>query len=134
MNDIPVNDPYGQSMLDTLNEIEPGIWHNLHKISELPEAKSSKIINYFLELACKAQNMRNITLGREGIWSLPKNWISDRIERIANDSLDLEDEWEYRRLLEVFKELDIDLLNRLIERGLKSDNAEVVEAAEDFSV
>jgi hypothetical protein len=85
-----------------------------------------------LELACRSQNVGNILKGRQEIFAMPKGDVLANIERIAADSLPLGDEWEFRRLLELYEELDRGLLARLVELGLSSGQAEVIEAAEDF--
>jgi len=82
--------------------------------------------------ACQAQNVSVITQGRREILSMPRDEILASIERVAADSLPLGDEWEFRRLLELYEQLDAGLLRRLVERGLRSENAEVREAAEDL--
>jgi len=82
--------------------------------------------------ACQAQNTAVITQGRREILALPRDAVLQSIERIAADSLPLDDEWEFRRLLEVYEQLDRGLLRRLVETGLMSSNAEIKEAAEDF--
>lgn len=85
-----------------------------------------------LERACRAQNGAIITRGRREILALPRKAVLEDIERIAADCLSLEDEWEFRRLLEVYEELDGELLRRLVATGLASPNPEIKEAAEDF--
>jgi hypothetical protein len=54
------------------------------------------------------------------------------IESVATECLDLNDEWEFRRLLELYEMLDEQLLRRLVEHGSHSKNPEVREAAEDY--
>jgi hypothetical protein len=51
---------------------------------------------------------------------------------VAVESLNLTDYWEYRRLLELADLLDVGLVQRLIPLGLKSDDPDVREAAEDY--
>jgi hypothetical protein len=85
-----------------------------------------------LELACQCQNTRNILRGRAEILSLPRDAVLAQIDRVASEYLDLTDEWEFRRLLEVYKELDKHLLRELVSRGLQSANSEIREAACDF--
>jgi hypothetical protein len=65
---------------------------------------------------------------------MPRDEVLKNIERVAADSLPLGDEWEYRRLLELYQQLDPGLQHRLVEGGLGSDNPEIREAAEDFRV
>ena len=86
-----------------------------------------------LSYACECQSMRRITEGWRRIMALPRRWTIDHIEQIAVDSLNLEDDWEFRRLLEVAQALDTTLLQRLVERGRLSGNPDVREAAHDFS-
>lgn len=82
--------------------------------------------------ACQAQNAAVITQGRSEILALPRDAVLQSIERLAAESLPLDDEWEFRRLLEVYEQLDAELLRRLVETGLASSNPEIKEAAEDF--
>jgi len=87
----------------------------------------------FLGLACQAQSIKRISEGRYGILEMDREFVLQEIEREAKKVLNLEDEWEYRRLLEVYDLLNEELKKRLIKEGMKSGNPEVVEAANDFS-
>ena len=82
--------------------------------------------------ACQAQNAGVITQGRRDILAMPREAVVESIELVATECLPLGEEWEFRRLLELYAELDRGLLNRLVESGLASDAAEIREAAEDF--
>ena len=82
--------------------------------------------------ACQAQNTAVITQGRREILAMSRDAVLQSIERIAADALPLNDEWEFRGLLEVYEQLDRGLLRRLVESGLASDNEEIKEAALDF--
>lgn len=54
--------------------------------------------------------------------------IGERADKI----LDLNDDWDYRRLLELLRDLDdMPLLKRFVVRGLEHTNADIAEAAED---
>jgi hypothetical protein len=85
-----------------------------------------------LEDACTAQSLQAISRGRTAIFAMPRESVLEIIESVASESLSLNKEWEYRRLLEVYDQLDKNLLRCLIEAGLASTNAEVREAANDF--
>ena len=85
-----------------------------------------------LGYACRAQSDRAITRGRNEILALPRERVLQLIEDVAAETLPLSDEWEYRRLLELYELLDKGLLQRLVAAGLASGNPEVREAAEDF--
>src|SRR5947199_5835406 len=82
--------------------------------------------------ACQAQNDAVITQGRREILAMPRDSVLQSIERIAADSLPLNNEWEFRRLLEVSEQLDRGLLRRLFDIGLVSSNAEVRESSRGF--
>jgi hypothetical protein len=83
--------------------------------------------------AYQAQNTSVIMRGRREILSMPGDEVLGNIESVPEDSLPLGDEWEFRRLLELYEQLDRVLLKRLVERGLQSQNPEIREASEDFS-
>ena len=48
-------------------------------------------------------------------------------------TLDLDDEWEYRRLVELLLEIAPQFVERYLEIGRSSNVADVREAAEDFA-
>ena len=87
-----------------------------------------------MEHACKAQNIANIQIGRHGLALIPRNWIIENIEVIADYILDLDDEWEFRRLLEVYEILDQKLYQRFIQHGQNHPKSEIREAANDYAI
>jgi hypothetical protein len=74
----------------------------------------------------------DIALCREAILSLPREWVVANIERFAEPLLQAGDYEEYRRLLELYNELDSDLTSRLATRAAQSEDADIREAGEDF--
>lgn len=124
--------PYDQQVIDWLDDYEPDLWRCLDHVRNLTESVAVSILAGLLQLACQSQNVRNITLGRQGILELPREWTRARTHEIATKTLDLEQEWEYLRLLEVYHELDHVLCANLIAIGLESDNEEIRESAQDF--
>jgi hypothetical protein len=75
---------------------------------------------------------RDVLLCREAILSLPRGWVLDRIESAAEELLSDGGEEEYRRLLELYAELDAGLTRRLAERAARHPDQEVREAGADF--
>ena len=78
----------------------------------------------------------DIGLVREVILSLPKDFLLANIEKSAEavlrDAMKHEDSYEeYRRLLELYIEIDPDLTKRLAERALESDDEDIREAGSD---
>ena len=95
------------------------------------DAELRQSLGEYLEGACKAQSDRAITWGRNGILAMDREWVLRNIDATAKTALDLTDEWEFRRLLEVYALLDPDLLNGLVKIGQRSPAPEIREAAED---
>jgi hypothetical protein len=86
-----------------------------------------------LKLACECQHIRNISAGRERVLALPRAWVLENIEQAAFESLNLADDWEYLRLLELADLLgDQGLADRLVAFGKKSTNPEIRETADDW--
>lgn len=82
--------------------------------------------------ACQSSYAPNIIRARDEILSLPREYVLNNISTIATESLNLADEWEFRRLLELYQLLDNELLQGLINIGIASGNEELKEAACDF--
>jgi hypothetical protein len=73
-------------------------------------------------------DVRRPTLA-DALAGLPRPWLAARIEAAPAPLLRLQDEWEYRRLLELYALLDPELWRRLAARGLRSPVADIREAA-----
>jgi hypothetical protein len=97
------------------------------------DAELRQSLSDYLEGACKAQSVRAITWGRNGILAMDRAWVLRNTDAIAKAALNLTDEWEFRRLLEVYELLDPDLLRGLVVVGQQSRAQEIREAAEDFA-
>ena len=117
---------------DHLNKLYPDLADNLHMLPSLDQSIVSLAVQLLLSYACQSSNTGNITLGRNGLKSIPRSWLLSNIEKEAQLILDMDDEWEYRRLAEVYFELDVDLAKKLAQLGQESKNEEVVDAATDL--
>ena len=87
-----------------------------------------------VQLACQPQNAGRIVAGRKQVLDLPRDWVVGNFVQVAAEALDLSDNWEYRRLLELAELLDAALVKQLILVGLQSEDPELREAAEDYRV
>ncbi len=85
-----------------------------------------------LELACQSQRVEHIVRGRKLVGVYIASEGVETVETHAYDHLFLEDDWEFRRLAEIYEEHSREALARLVDFGLRSKNPEVVEAANDF--
>jgi hypothetical protein len=63
--------------------------------------------------------------------ALLREWLLRTIESVAEPLLSQEDEWGFRPLLELYHDLDQQLLHCLIRRGLSNANSAIQEAAQD---
>ncbi|MXQ54915.1 hypothetical protein [Shimazuella alba] len=85
-------------------------------------------------LACQGQNLGPITLARKQIKLIHQDWLLEHIPKVANDCINFDDEWEYRRLLELIDETVPSLLKWTVEKGKDSLHEEVREASKDFAI
>lgn len=127
------DDPNLLSLTSWLDAYLPGLWLDLKRITELKKSDSLEILSLFLEMSCQSQASRNIELGRQGMRELPRQWVIENIVDIASTDLNLSDEWEYRRLLELCLDLDYSLARHFVELGKISQEAEIINTAEEFS-
>jgi hypothetical protein len=83
-------------------------------------------------VALAAVGHRDISLCREVILLMPRDWVIENIEIYSYEILKEGGEEEYRRLAELFYNLDRRLLSHLIERALESNDAGIREVGEEF--
>ena len=69
---------------------------------------------------------------RDTILCLPQEWVLGKIEDVAEPLLSDGTYDEYRRLLELYIELDYDLALRLAQRAAGQQDEDIREAGEDF--
>ena len=92
-----------------------------------------KILKMFVEWACQSQNIGAIELGREKVSSFDKRFLKEHLINVAKYTLDLSDEWEYRRFVELVMAAIPDLKDKVVEMGMLSDNEDIREAADDYN-
>jgi hypothetical protein len=128
-----MSDPYTEAYRRRLDTFEPELWKRLDVVPSLPAERASKVLAYVLELACKTQNAANITLGRRALRQMPRSWLVEHLPLVASSTLDIGDEWEFRRFVEALALVDPELAEMTVERGKTSDNAGVRESAQDLA-
>ena len=105
---------------------------DLEQVESCESGEAKKIVCLLLVFACQAQQAGMIMTARERLARLPGKWFRENIIACSKECLDLEDEWEFRRFLELLSIKDSSLIRPLAESRLVSPNEEVREAAEDF--
>lgn len=125
-----------QVFVDALNRkldsVCPGMRNQLHRLGEFPDSVQQDIVTILLRQACESQNVGNIVLARQAIATIPQPCVSRVLEAAIHKGVDLTDEWEYRRLLELLREIKSERLSTFITLGLTSNDAEIREVADDF--
>lgn len=74
----------------------------------------------------------DIELTRKLILSLPKTWLVANIENTSNPLLKDGTDEEYRRLLELYIQIDEKLTQKLAKQALKHPDIDIREVGEDF--
>ena len=74
----------------------------------------------------------DIELCRQAILALPKSWLLENIETSTAQILKNGTDEEYRRLLELYIEIDLGLAERLAKQALEHQDPDVCEVGEDF--
>ncbi len=128
-------DRYTRQVFDIIDEISPKISKNLGTVTQLPESIGVKILSVIISYACQPQNIGLILIARKIFKKIQPEWVNNYIDKAIEMRLNLQEEWEYRRLMELLSASIPELpgkLEKYITLGLASSNVEVKEAAEDF--
>ena len=125
---------YEKWIADSINQIaNKEIYFNTDMIMKDSEEISTNIVAELIGWACKPQNESTIMIARDCLKQFPIEWVSLRIKQVAIKSIDITDDWEYRRLLELCELISTDLLKWAITLGEKSKNPDIVEAVDDYN-
>jgi hypothetical protein len=127
-----MNDVFVDMLNRALDSVCPGVSNRLDRLDEFPDSVQQDVVSTLLSRACQSQNDANIILARQAIAAIPQPCVSRVLEPSIRRGVDLADEWEFRRLLELLREIKSDLLSTFITFGLTSNDADIREAAEDF--
>ena len=76
---------------------------------------------------------RDLFAVREAILTLDRSWLVENIERTAAGLLPEFGDMEYRRLLELYDDLDDGLTQRLALKALASGDPDIREVGEEFA-
>ena len=121
---------FARSFRNKLDAFSPGLASDIGSLLALGEETIQRVLCFLVESACMSQGTEAISLGCEKLQALPR--LLGRIEAVAADIINFDDDYEYRRLVELAALLDKSFTRRLIERGLKSQNADVRDVAAEF--
>lgn len=124
---------YEKAVADAVNQIAGrDIFFRPSEIMALPDETAAEIVGTLLSWACCGQNTLPITIARECLTQFPAEWVSQRIRQTYTRFIDIVDDWEYRRLLEVCELISRDLLRWAVALNAASTNPDIAEAVNDY--
>jgi len=91
-----------------------------------------ELLPELVALACEPSYVPTILRSRHLILEIPRGWLSQHIETVAEPLLSSSDEWIYRRLLELYAQIDQSVTLRLAKRAAAHPNSEIREAGAEF--
>jgi hypothetical protein len=127
-----MNNPFMNDLCRKINSLHPGAGDQLDRIDELPDSTSKMLVNILLEAACQSQNVGNITSARKMMLRIPPVWLASALHDAIEAVVDLNDEWEYRRLIELLKELKSEVLTYYLDYGMAVGSSAIYEATIDM--
>ena len=128
----PVVDPYAIAVRRRLEEFHTGLSADLNALPSLPRATALGVLRYLLEVSCQAQHIGNINAGRRVFAMAPRQWLLATLPEVV-DVLDLNDEWEFRRYVELTSFLDPQCAEHVVHQALTSERPDIREAARDMA-
>lgn len=128
------SNPYFPNFLAFMDSIENGksIMKDWSLIEKIKDENSDKIISHLIELACDAQNIGNINIGRYFLQKSPKDWLIKRLKRLINSFLDNGDYWNYERALELLSTIDKSITKEIATKAVRHTDLEIKEVGRDF--
>lgn len=102
----------------------------LRLIEYLETEELQLLLNDLVDLASVSHS--DIELCRQAILALPKSWLIENIETSTAQILKNGTDEEYRRLLELYIEIDLGLAGRLAKQALQHQDPDICEVGEDF--
>lgn len=105
---------------------------NWNLIEKAKDENSDKIILHLIDLACNAQNIANINIGRYFLQITSKDWLMKRLERLIKSFLENGDYWNYIRALELLSTIDKSLTKEIATKAIQHKDLEIQEVGKDF--
>ena len=125
---------YEKAIADSLNNIaNKEIYFRTSEIMALSEETASEVVGKLISWACQPTNIMPITIARNCLKQFPIEWVSLKIKQTVFRFININDDWDYRRLLELCELISLDLLKWAIELNEKSTNPDISEAVDDFN-
>lgn len=123
---------YEEWFMEEIQSIHGFKYEDIKYLDKYPYLISRGVLKILIENACLGQNYAPIELARIKISDINAEWLKLNLLDVANSCIDFEDEWEYRRLVELIIDVIPELKNDILMIGANLGNKEVQEVVEDF--
>ena len=107
-------------------------YERLASLQDYSKPEIREAIGILLSYCCTSQHMGNIAAARNALGRVPSSVVIGELLDVARETLDLNDDWQYRRLIETLDIVAPDLLPEALEIGRQSGLSEIREVVEDF--
>ena len=125
---------YEIDLIKEVNKTLNGIYDDISHLDQYPLPVSKKVLGILIQNACIGQNCGPIELGRKKIREINnRDWLIKYFIEVADENINYSDEWEFRRLVELVMLCLPELKERVLAKGVNSENEEVREVVEDYS-
>ncbi len=125
-------DRYEEIIIEDIEKIQAGSYFNMTSISECSQEIAKQVLQKLLEWACQPQNTNAIMISRKKIGEINKCWLESNLIDVATKCIDLSDEWEYRRLLELIDLMTPKLKEEVLGLGRMSGNEDIEDVVEEY--
>ncbi|MDZ4721949.1 MAG: hypothetical protein SH847_26100 [Roseiflexaceae bacterium] len=102
----------------------------LKSVERLDEAEQKQLLGDLVFLASWAHG--STVFVRQIIADYLREWAKMNVEQFAEPILQQGDEEGYRRILELYRDLDLNMMLRLAKRALQHDNLLIQEIGKEF--
>lgn len=125
---------YEKNISGSINKIaNKEIYFNTDEILKEPDIISTAIIGELVSWACTPTNISPISIARNCLKQFPIDWVSSKIKKTALGVININDDWDYRRFLELSEIISSDLLKWAIKLNEKSNNTDILDTVNDFN-
>lgn len=108
------------------------VLNDITRLSEFDDKLGEQVLNVLLEYACYSQNALCIELGRKYVSFISKKWLKIHITDTVIKYFDYNDDWNYRRLLELVSMEIPEVMNEMLEINKASNQKGILECIEDY--
>lgn len=106
---------------------------NLNRLDEYDDTTAEGVLLCLLE-TCYGQNLAGIMTGRRLVSQIPKVWLGNHMIHTVKNGFELDDYWNFRRLLELAEECIPSLIPEILDLNRNSTDEDILETIEDYSI